>query len=149
MGEGSSSPARREGGCRVLYAHRLGAQRGARAPRRLGKRAQRVAGRRARAAERRQEAGGAARRVRHAGRRRGGGAVETVTHLLDYFGARKAVLLGFDWGGGVALQYALEKPNRVSGVVFWNGSYRELDALKPLCRMRIPMACCAEPSELH
>lgn len=76
-----------------------------------------------------------------------GGAVETVTHLLDYFGARNAVLLGFDWGGGVALQYALEKPNRVSGVVFWNGSYRELDALKPLCRMRIPMACCAEPSE--
>ena len=76
-----------------------------------------------------------------------GGAVETVTHLLDYFGVRKAVLLGFDWGGGVALQYALEKPNRVGGIVFWNGSYRELDALKPLCRMRVPLACCAEPSE--
>lgn len=76
-----------------------------------------------------------------------GGAVETVTHLLDHFGARRAVLVGFDWGGGVALQYALEKPNRVSGVVFWNGSYRELDALKPLCRMRIPLVCCAEPSE--
>ena len=76
-----------------------------------------------------------------------GGAVETVTHLLDHFGARKAVLLGFDWGGGVALQYALEKPNRVSGVVFWNGSYRDLDALKPLCRMRVPLACCREESE--
>merc|ERR1712224_509522 len=76
-----------------------------------------------------------------------GGAVETVTHLLDYFGVRKAVLLGFDWGGGAALQYALEKPNRVGGIVFWNGSYRELDALKPLCRMRVPLACCAEPSE--
>ena len=76
-----------------------------------------------------------------------GGAVETVTHLLDHFGAKKAVLLGFDWGGGVALQYALEKPNRVSGVVFWNGSYRELEALNPLCRMRVPLACCAEPSE--
>ena len=61
--------------------------------------------------------------------------------------ARKAVLLGFDWGGGVALQYALEKPNRVSGVAFWNGSYRELEALKPLCRMKIPMACCREESE--
>jgi len=76
-----------------------------------------------------------------------GGAVETVTHLLDHFGARKAVLLGFDWGGGVALQYALEKPDRVSGVVFWNGSYRDLDALKPLCRMRVPLACCREESE--
>ena len=76
-----------------------------------------------------------------------GGAVETVTHLLDHFGARKAVLLGFDWGGGVALQYALEKANRVSGVVFWNGSYRELDALKPLCRMRVPLACCRHEDE--
>ena len=35
----------------------------------------------------------------------------------------------------------------MSAVVFWNGSYRELEALKPLCRMKIPLACCREESE--
>ena len=33
---------------------------------------------------------------------------DVVIRLLDYVGAKKAILVGYDWGGGVALESAVK-----------------------------------------
>ena len=59
---------------------------------------------------------------------------QVVTRVLDYFGISKVVLLGHDWGGGVAIEYALRKPERVRGLVGFNVSYRDAGGMAQLGR---------------
>ena len=40
----------------------------------------------------------------------GGLPVTIVRRVLDHFGVKKAVVVGRDWGGGVAIEFALRKP---------------------------------------
>jgi len=49
-----------------------------------------------------------------------------VTRLLQHFGIRKvAVLVGYDWGGGIAMEYAIRHSARVGAVVGWSISHRD------------------------
>lgn len=53
-----------------------------------------------------------------------GGAVAQVQRMMDYFGVKQAHLVGFDYGGGVAMQMTLSVPRRVLSLCAWNPSYR-------------------------
>ena len=55
-----------------------------------------------------------------------GGPVETVAEVMNHFGVTdRAVLFGFDWGGGVAMAFAQKYPERAKGIIVHNASYRE------------------------
>jgi pimeloyl-ACP methyl ester carboxylesterase len=53
-----------------------------------------------------------------------GGGVQQVLRVIKHFGVASAVVVGFDWGGGVAMQLALSYTKLVQGLVAWNPSYR-------------------------
>jgi pimeloyl-ACP methyl ester carboxylesterase len=56
----------------------------------------------------------------------GGGGVATVLEVLDETGCgERTVVVGFDWGGGVAVAAAEAHAERVKGVVAWNAAYRQ------------------------
>jgi pimeloyl-ACP methyl ester carboxylesterase len=57
-----------------------------------------------------------------------------VLQLLDYCGVKKALLVGYDWGGGIACAFGLQHPNRMSKLLGWCVSYRNIEELKPLQR---------------
>jgi pimeloyl-ACP methyl ester carboxylesterase len=59
-------------------------------------------------------------------------AVAVVLALLDSLEADSAALLGKSWGGGVALQMALDHPQRVSSLVLSAPAYKRLDRLAEL-----------------
>ena len=50
-----------------------------------------------------------------------------MIRLLDYLGESKCYVLGYDWGGGVALELGLRHPSRINGIVAWNASHRDND----------------------
>lgn len=52
-------------------------------------------------------------------------AVEVVLALIDALGAGTATLLGKSWGGGVALQVALDHPKRVEKLVLTAPAFRQ------------------------
>ena len=52
------------------------------------------------------------------------GAVAQVERVMDYFGVARAHLIGYDYGGGVAMQMTLCTPRRVLSLCAWNPSYR-------------------------
>eukprot|EP00929_Paragymnodinium_shiwhaense_P055168 TRINITY_DN27669_c0_g1_i2.p1 TRINITY_DN27669_c0_g1~~TRINITY_DN27669_c0_g1_i2.p1 ORF type:complete len:157 (+),score=33.56 TRINITY_DN27669_c0_g1_i2:569-1039(+) len=63
-----------------------------------------------------------------------GGPVEIVKALVDAAGAQKVILVGFDWGGGIAAEFAIKYPKRVSHLVLWCMSYRDEAKLKKLSK---------------
>jgi len=58
------------------------------------------------------------------------GATDIVFALLDACGVRHAVVMGYDWGGGVACAVAARQPGRVSKLVAWCASVRSPDGLR-------------------
>lgn len=52
---------------------------------------------------------------------------DEISQLIRNLHARKALLVGHDWGGAVALATAFRHPGRVSGVVLAAAPYRQLD----------------------
>ena len=46
--------------------------------------------------------------------------------VLDALAIERAVLIGHSWGGNVALQYAVEHPARVSGLVLIDGGFLQI-----------------------
>ena len=52
---------------------------------------------------------------------------DEISQLIRNLHARKALLVGHDWGGAVALATAFRHPGRVSGVVMAAAPYRQLD----------------------
>ena len=69
--------------------------------------------------------------------------------LLDALGEPTAAVLGFDWGGGLALEFSLLHPTRVTHMITWAASYRDADngsRLKTLPR-RLSAAHGGSPAE--
>ncbi len=56
-------------------------------------------------------------------------AVGTVTALIANFHVESATLMGKSWGGGVAIQTALDHPALVDRLILSAPAYRELDRL--------------------
>lgn len=56
-------------------------------------------------------------------------AVKVVLALMDALDAGSATLLGKSWGGGVALQTALDYPERVDRLVLTAPAFRQLERL--------------------
>ena len=49
--------------------------------------------------------------------------MDIVLTVLDHFGIRKATVLGYDWGGGIAWSLAAASPKRVSCIVAFHSTY--------------------------
>merc|ERR1712232_791161 len=62
------------------------------------------------------------------------GPVDIVKALMDSVGEQKAVLVGFDWGAGIAAEFTLTYPKRVKRIALWCMSYRDEDRLKGLAK---------------
>lgn len=54
-----------------------------------------------------------------------GGPVECVLATLDHFGVPSAVIMGYDWGGGVAVSVAHKYRKRVSKLILYHSTYSE------------------------
>ncbi len=52
-----------------------------------------------------------------------GTVVQDVAALADHFGAEKFVLVGHDWGGGVAWSFAIQHPERLEKLVIINAPH--------------------------
>ena len=52
---------------------------------------------------------------------------DELSQLIQALGARKAVLVGHDWGGAVALATAFRHPGRVRALVTVSSPFRQLD----------------------
>ena len=52
---------------------------------------------------------------------------DEISQLIRNLHLRKALLVGHDWGGAIALATAFRHPGRVSGVVLAAAPYRQLD----------------------
>lgn len=52
---------------------------------------------------------------------------QLVSMLLNFFGIKKCVIMGHDWGGGVALEFAARSPQRVLAVIGHSISYRDAE----------------------
>lgn len=63
-----------------------------------------------------------------------GGAVEILKAMLDWTGARQVSLVGFDWGGGIAAEFAIAYPQRVKHLALWCMSYRDEARLAKLSK---------------
>lgn len=61
-----------------------------------------------------------------------GGPIDIIKALLDAIGEPKAIFVGFDWGGGIAAEFAIAYPKRVSKLAFWCMSYRDETKLAKL-----------------
>jgi len=59
-------------------------------------------------------------------------AVDVVVALLDGLGAETAALMGKSWGGGVALQTALDHPTRVTKLILSAPAFRDFGRLEQL-----------------
>merc|ERR1711924_138218 len=60
-----------------------------------------------------------------------GGPVDVIRQLLDACGRKRAIVTGYDWGGGVACAFAAKHPNRIEKFV-WCASVREPKELEKL-----------------
>lgn len=52
---------------------------------------------------------------------------DEISQLIQALGARKAVLVGHDWGGAVALSTAFRHPGRVRALVLASSPFRQVD----------------------
>jgi pimeloyl-ACP methyl ester carboxylesterase len=55
---------------------------------------------------------------------------DEMSRLIRNLHVRKAVIVGHDWGGAVALATALRHPGRVRALVLSNSPYRRLDPIR-------------------
>lgn len=82
-----------------------------------------------------------------------GAPATLVTAVLDHFGVKKCVVLGHDWGGGVAFEYATRLPHRVSAVIGHSISYRGAEASLATLQTRFSakkrLLLCWVESEVH
>ena len=51
---------------------------------------------------------------------------EDVASLIDYFGQRTAIVVGHDWGGGVAWEFAHAYPDRVEKLITINAPHPDI-----------------------
>jgi pimeloyl-ACP methyl ester carboxylesterase len=58
--------------------------------------------------------------------------VAVIIAILDKLGVETAVLLGKSWGGGIALEAALQYPERISHLILTAPARRNLDPLAEL-----------------
>ena len=58
-----------------------------------------------------------------------------MRRVLDHFGVKRAVVVGRDWGGGVALEFALREPRRVRALLGSVVSYRDEAGLSRLRKL--------------
>ena len=58
-----------------------------------------------------------------------------MRRVLDHFGVKKAVVVGRDWGGGVAFEFALRDPRRVRALLGSVVSYRDEAGLSRLRKL--------------
>ncbi len=61
-----------------------------------------------------------------------GSAVQVVLQILDALAVDTAVLMGKSWGGGVALETAVQFPERVSKLILTAPARQNLDPLRQL-----------------
>lgn len=61
-----------------------------------------------------------------------GNAVQVVLQILDTLAVDTAVLMGKSWGGGVALETAVQFPERVSKLILTAPARQNLDPLREL-----------------
>lgn len=61
-----------------------------------------------------------------------GRAVTVIVQLLDGLGVDTAVIMGKSWGGGVALETALQYPDRVSKLILTAPARQNLEPLREL-----------------
>lgn len=59
-------------------------------------------------------------------------AVDVVVALIETLGAGSAALMGKSWGGGVALQTALDHPGRVTKLILTAPAFRDFGRLEQL-----------------
>ena len=59
--------------------------------------------------------------------------------VRDAFGLERMVLLGQSWGGCLALQYALDHPDRVQGLVLSNSGASIPLAFTEMSRLRVEL----------
>jgi pimeloyl-ACP methyl ester carboxylesterase len=62
--------------------------------------------------------------------------VKVIVAVLDELGAATAVLLGKSWGGGIALETALQHPERISHLILTAPARRNID---PLAELKQPV----------
>jgi hypothetical protein len=60
------------------------------------------------------------------------GPCALLLEILDHFGASRVVIYGYDWGGGVGLELALQRSERVTAVMANCASYRDEARLRLL-----------------
>jgi pimeloyl-ACP methyl ester carboxylesterase len=58
--------------------------------------------------------------------------VAVIVAVLDELGVETAVLLGKSWGGGIALECALQNPGRISHLILTAPARRNIDPLAEL-----------------
>ena len=58
-----------------------------------------------------------------------------MRRVLDHFGVKNAVVVGRDWGGGVAFEFALRDPRRVRALLGSVVSYRDEAGLSRLRKL--------------
>merc|ERR1711920_439571 len=63
-----------------------------------------------------------------------GGPLEIIKALMDWVGAKKVIVVGFDWGGGIAAEFAIAYPKRVQNLAFWCMSYLDEKRLEKLSK---------------
>eukprot|EP00930_Biecheleria_cincta_P026209 TRINITY_DN18502_c0_g2_i2.p1 TRINITY_DN18502_c0_g2~~TRINITY_DN18502_c0_g2_i2.p1 ORF type:complete len:805 (+),score=85.67 TRINITY_DN18502_c0_g2_i2:352-2415(+) len=54
-----------------------------------------------------------------------GGPVDVIIDLLNACGTKRAILMGYDWGGGIACAVAQHHPARCQRLIAWCASVRE------------------------
>ena len=74
---------------------------------------------------------------------------EDVRGLLDALSIEKACVLGYSMGGRIALQFALNHPDRATGLVFANSGIAGVGYQMPEAQMKEMMARRAQMGELY
>jgi pimeloyl-ACP methyl ester carboxylesterase len=62
------------------------------------------------------------------------GPVELLRGLLDWAGEAKAILVGWDWGAGIAAEFAIKYPKRTAQLCVQCMSYRDETRLAKLAK---------------
>jgi pimeloyl-ACP methyl ester carboxylesterase len=62
------------------------------------------------------------------------GPVAILKAMLDWVGAAKVILVGFDWGAGIAAEFAVLYPRRVKKLALYSMSYRDEAKLAKLSK---------------
>ena len=69
-----------------------------------------------------------------------------LAELLDHWGFPRATLVGHSWGAELALRFALDMPERVTGLVYLSGV--GLDPARPVTRRRISAMMAAHQDQI-